>query len=162
MSPRVDTASVQVLAPAAQVFRAFADPLAMVAWLPPEGMSGQMLTFDFTAGGGYRMRLTYPATAYGAGKTSADADDVDVRFVRIVPEACIEEAVRFESDDPAYAGEMRITWLLAPSGDGEGATTRVTVRCEQVPRGVDAAEHVAALQCTLVQLAAFVEGGRDA
>ena len=57
---------------------------------------------------------------------------------------------------------MCISWLLAPDGDGEGATTRVTVHCEQVPRGVDAAEHVAALQSTLAQPAAFVEGGRDA
>ena len=159
MTTRIDTASVQIRAPAAQVFRAFADPQAVAVWLPPEGMVGRMQAFDFVAGGGYRMRLTYPAAAQGAGKTSADADEVDVRFVRIVPNACIEEAVRFESDDPAYAGEMRITWLLAPE---EGAGTRVTVRCEDVPAGIAAADHVAALQSTLAQLAAFVERGEGA
>ena len=63
-------------------------------------MTGRMLAFEFREGGAYRLRLTYNDPHHATGKTSSDADDVDVRFVRLVQGRCIEQAVTFESDDP--------------------------------------------------------------
>jgi uncharacterized protein YndB with AHSA1/START domain len=96
----------------------------MESWLPPKGMTGTMLAFTFREGGAYRMRLTYNEPQHTHGKTFEDADEVEVRFVKLVPDELIEEAVTFESDDPAFAGEMRITWAFKLGQDG----TLVTVR----------------------------------
>ena len=56
---RTDRASRLIDAPLAILYRAFIDPEALVRWLPPEGMTGEMLAFDAKAGGGYRMALRY-------------------------------------------------------------------------------------------------------
>jgi uncharacterized protein YndB with AHSA1/START domain len=116
-------------------------------------MIGTMLEFEFREGGVYRMRLTYNAPQHAPGKTSKDADEVEVRFVKLVPHERIEQAVTFERDDPAFAGEMRITWALESGQDG----TLVTVRCEDVPAGIRPEDHRAGLTSTLNNLAAFVE-----
>jgi uncharacterized protein YndB with AHSA1/START domain len=116
-------------------------------------MTGTMRTFAFREGGIYRMRLAYDDPQHLPGKSSADADEVEVRFVRLLPDERIEQAVTFESDDPAYTGEMRIAWILDPVQGG----TRVTVRCENVPEGITAQDHQAGLASTLGNLAAFAE-----
>jgi uncharacterized protein YndB with AHSA1/START domain len=90
-----------------------------------------------------------------ARKTSEDADEVEVRFVRLVPHERIEQAVTFESDDPAFSGEMRIVWILDSVQEG----TLVTVRCENVPAGIEAEDHQAGLKSTLSNLTAFAERG---
>lgn len=153
MTPRVDTASRSIAAAPDAVYRAFAEPGALERWIPPNGMTGTMLAFDFRDGGSYRMRLTYPEWDRGHGKTSEDADEMTVRLTRLVPGRRVEQAVVFESDDPAYAGTMRMTWTLEPHGD----RTLVAVRAEDVPVGIHAEDHVAAMAASLEQLAAFVE-----
>jgi uncharacterized protein YndB with AHSA1/START domain len=112
-----------------------------------------MLEFAFREGGGYRLRLTYKEPQGMPGKTSADTDEVEVRFTKLVPNMRIEQAVTFESDDPAFSGEMQIAWILEPDQRG----TLVTVRCENVPLGIGADDHQAGLGSTLANLAAFVE-----
>ena len=153
MSKRADAASKLIRAPASAIYEAFATADAMKTWLPPQGMTGAMLAFTFREGGTYRMRLTYNEPQHTPGKTSADADEVEVRFVKLVPYERIEQAVTFESDDPAFSGEMRIAWILNPVQSG----TLVTVRCEDVPVGVEAEDHQAGLESTLSNLAAFAE-----
>jgi uncharacterized protein YndB with AHSA1/START domain len=153
MSKRVDSAAIEIRAPASAIYQAFATPAAMEAWLPPRGMVGRMLAFAFREGGGYRMRLTYRDPPPAGGKTAGDADEVEVRFIRLVPNERIEQAVTFESNDPAFAGEMRITWTFAP----RGGKTLVTVRCQDVPPGIRPEDHQAGLTSTLDNLAAFVE-----
>ena len=154
MSERVDTSSRLIHAPASAIYRAFATSGALEAWLPPEGMTGNMVALDFREGGSYRMRLTYADPRHAPGKTSEDADEVEVRFVGLVPGARIEQAVTFDSDDADFSGEMRIVWTFDHAPDG----TLVTVRCEHVPRGIRAEDHRAGLASTLAHLAAFVEG----
>lgn len=117
-----------------------------------------MLAFEFREGGTYRIRLAYNEPRHMAGKTSENADEVEVRFVELAPHERIEQAVTFESDDPAFAGEMRIVWLLQPAENG----TLVTVRCEDVPAGIRPEDHQAGLTSTLDNLAAFAEGGASA
>jgi len=153
MPGRVDTASRLVRAPASTIYRAFATPDAMNAWLPPRGMTGSVRGFAFHEGGGYRLRLTYREERHTPGKTSANSDEAEVRLLRLVPDKCIEQAVVFDSDDPAYSGEMRIAWTFESAHDG----TLVTVRCENVPGGIRPEDHQAGLNSTLENLAAFAE-----
>jgi uncharacterized protein YndB with AHSA1/START domain len=153
MSRRVDTASRQINASAHDIYLAFASADGMRSWLPPRGMVGTMLAFEFRDGGGYRMRLTYENPQHTPGKTTEDADEVEVRFVKLLPDQLIEQAVNFESEDQAFAGEMRIVWVLEASPGG----TLVTVRCEDVPSGITPEDHQAGLTSTLENLAAFVE-----
>lgn len=155
MSTRIDTASRLIGAPAARIYRAFATSDSMEAWLPPRGMTGQILDFAFCEGGGYRMRLTYDEPGHVPGKTSEDGDEVEVKFVRLVQEERLEQAVAFDSDDPAFSGEMRMTWVLEPMEGG----TLVTVRCEDVPVGIRPEDHEVGLRSTLGNLATFAERG---
>ena len=153
MTPRIDAASRSIAASPDAVYRAFSEPGVMERWLPPNDMSGEMLHFDFREGGAYRMRLTYAEPHRGSGKTSDDADEVTVRLTKLDPGRSIEQDVVFESEDPAFAGVMRMTWSMVAVGD----RTRVTVRAEDVPVGIRAEDHVAALTTSLEQLATFVE-----
>ena len=156
MSKRIDTASRLIRASASTIYQAFATADAMKAWLPPRGMTAAMPAFTFREGGMYRMRLTYDEPQHTPGKTSEDADEVEVRFIKLVPHERIEQAVTFESDDAAFSGEMRIAWILEPAQDG----TLVTVHCEDVPVGIGAEDHQAGLKSTLSNLAAFAERGK--
>jgi hypothetical protein len=61
--------------------------------------------------------------------------------------------VEFESDDPAFAGTMKMTWSLAPVAEG----TEVTVVCENVPNGIRKEDHDTGLRSTLENLASFTE-----
>ena len=153
MTPRVDSASRSIAASADAVYAAFAAPGAMEGWLPPNGMTGAMLHFDFREGGSYRMRLTYAEPHRGSGKTSEDADEVTVRLTRLVPGRLVEQDVAFESEDPSFAGRMRMVWTMERDGD----RTLVTVRAEDVPAGIRPEDHVAAMVASLAQLARFVE-----
>lgn len=156
MSKRVDSASKLIRASASTIYQAFATPDAMETWLPPRGMTGRMLAFAFREGGAYRMRFAYNEPRHMPGKTSEDADEVEVRFLKLVQDELIEQAVTFNSEDPAFSGEMRITWALEPVQSG----TLVTVRCEDVPAGIHPENHQAGLKSTLSNLAAFAEGSR--
>ena len=99
------------------------------------------------------MRLTSEQPGQGSGKTTEDTDEVEVRFRRLVPDERIEESVTFESEEPAFAGEMRIVWSLEANSEG----TLVTVRCEDVPAGIPEEDHEDGLSSTLENLAGFVE-----
>ena len=56
---RTDTASRTVRTTPDKVYAALIDPAAMLQWLPPTGMTAHLEHFDASAGGGYRMVLTY-------------------------------------------------------------------------------------------------------
>lgn len=151
---RTDSASRAIHASPEAIYRAFMDPEALVAWLPPAGMKARLFSFDPHPGGGYRMALSYEETDHPAhGKTSEHADVVEARFRELVPNERIVQVVAFESDDPAFAGEMTMTWSLAAMADG----TMTTILCENVPVGISKEDHDAGLRSTLNNLAAFVE-----
>lgn len=136
------------------IYRAFLDPSAVAAWRPPKGMSAKVYAFEPRAGGGYRMAFVYGDGGRShPGKTSADADIFEGRFAELVPDARIVELIRFQSDDPAFAGEMTLTTTLHPLPAG----TEVTVLAENVPRGIAAADHAAGIASSLENLARYVE-----
>lgn len=151
MSDRIDRGSRLISTAPSTVFRAFSSAEAMVAWLPPSGMTAEMLAFDFRDGGSYRMRLTYRDPAQ-TGKSGGNFDDVEVDLVSVVPDRRIVQRVTFDSDQPEFAGVMTMTWDFEPAGAG----TRVSVRCENVPPGIDQTVHEGAIRSTLANLASFL------
>lgn len=86
MTGRIDQASREVPAPPSAVYRALTDPQKLTAWLPPQGMTAHLYSFDLRVGGGYRMELMYRNAGDRRGKTRSDADLVDVHFESLVPD----------------------------------------------------------------------------
>lgn len=148
---RVDRASRVVAAPVERVYAALVDGEAVARWLPPDGAKGTIEAFEPRPGGAFRMTLHFAAS--GGGKTTADSDTVEARFVEVVPRERLVQDVDFVSDDPAFAGTMRMTWSLAPHDDG----TEVTVAAEHVPSGISKEDHARGLASSLANLAAYVE-----
>jgi hypothetical protein len=54
----------------------------------------------------------------GPGKTTADADIVEARFIDIVPGVRVVQGVTFVADDPDLAGTMTMTWQITAIDDG--------------------------------------------
>lgn len=149
---RTDRASRIVPASPATVFAALVDPDALASWLPPSGMTGRFEHFDLRPGGSYRLVLTFDDPSAGTGKTNADADVVDVRIVDVVPDERIVGAADFDSDDPAFAGTMMMTWAVEAVDGG----TLVTFTADDVPVGIDPDDHATGLGSSLANLEAFV------
>lgn len=144
-------------APRTDVYRSFLDPNAVATWLPPEGMNAHVHRFDPREGGEFRVSLRYQDVADspdgGGGKTTEDTDTHHGRFVTLVPDERIVEVVEFESDDPGFAGEMRITVTLADVDGG----TEVTYRCENIPSDIRPEDNEAGCQSSLRKLASLLE-----
>ncbi|MDQ4053654.1 MAG: SRPBCC domain-containing protein [Actinomycetota bacterium] len=150
---RIDTATRVVDGPPTAVFAALVDADARTAWLPPAGMTGRFDRFDARPGGGYRLVLTYDDSTV-RGKSGANSDVADVRFVEIDPPGRVVEETDFVSADPAFSGTMTLTWTVDPHPDG----ARVTVAAHDVPPGISEADHVAGMTSTLGNLDSYVRG----
>jgi uncharacterized protein YndB with AHSA1/START domain len=70
----------------------------------------------------------------------------------LIPCERIVWAVEFESADPSFAGEMTVSTTLAAAGSG----TKVTIVCENIPRGVRLEDNEAGCRSTLEKLATFL------
>ncbi|MGZ4409333.1 MAG: SRPBCC domain-containing protein, partial [Gaiellaceae bacterium] len=88
------------------------------------------------------------------GKTTADTDIVESRFIDLVPGVRVVQAVDFVSDDPSYAGTMTMTWEVT----GVDGGTRVDVIADNVPDGIAAKDHAAGPASSLMNLAEYLEG----
>jgi uncharacterized protein YndB with AHSA1/START domain len=141
-----------VRAPRARVYAALLDPGAVQQWMVPDGMTSRIHSFDAREGGTFRISLTYdePTTA---GKTSPRTDSFHGRFVRLVPDTEVVQAVEFETDDPAMQGEMTITYTLTDAGSG---TDLVGVH-ENLPPGVSPADNELGWTMSIEKLAGLVE-----
>jgi uncharacterized protein YndB with AHSA1/START domain len=118
----------------------------------PDEMTSEVHSFDAREGGTFRISLTYdePTTA---GKTTSQTDTFHGRFVKLVPNIEMVQAVEFESDDPSMAGEMTITYTLA---DADGGTDIVAVH-ENIPPGVAPSDNELGFRMSLDKLAKLVE-----
>ena len=153
-APRIDSASLVVDAKPEEVYRAFSDADALIAWLPPGEMTGRILEYDFREGGRYRIELTYAESAPAqTGKTSGRTDISAGRFLTLEPGKRIVQSVEFESTDTAFSGEMKMSWAFEPLS----AKTRVTISAENVPPGITKADHDAGLRSSLENLARYLE-----
>ena len=153
MMPRTDRASRVIAAPPERVYAAFVDPDALVAWLPPQGMTARLEDFDPRPGGGYRLVLAYADASGAPGKATADTDVVEARFVDVVTDVHVVQAVDFVSDDPAFAGTMTMTWEVRAVDGG----SRVDITADGVPDGISPEDHAAGFASSLEKLAAHVE-----
>src|ERR1044071_3722552 len=147
---RTDRASRVIAASPERVWAALVDPGALMAWLPPGGMTGRFEPFDARPGGSYRLVLTYSDASGAPGKATAEADIVEARFVDIVPGERVVLAVGFISGDPASAdaGSMTMTCAFISVGGGP----RVDIVAEDVSHGISAQHHAAGLASSLTNL----------
>jgi uncharacterized protein YndB with AHSA1/START domain len=150
---RTDTASRVIDAPPERVYAAFVDPDDLLAWLPPAGMTAKVERFDPRPGGSYRMVLTYTDASRAQGKATAETDVVEARFVEMVPDVRVVQAVDFVADDPSFRGTMTMTWEVAAVAGG----TRVDITADDVPAGISAEDHAIGLASSLENLAAYLE-----
>ena len=150
---RTDAASRVIAAPPAQVYAALLDRDALTAWLPPRGMTARFERFDARPGGSYRLVLTYTDASGAPGKATPESDVVEARYVDIVPDLRVVQAVDFVSDDPAFAGTMTMTWEVTAVEGG----TRVDVVADDVPDGISAEDHATGLASSLANLAEHLE-----
>jgi uncharacterized protein YndB with AHSA1/START domain len=150
--PRTDRASRVIAAPVGRVFDALVNRDALLAWLPPRGMTAKFERFDPRPGGSYRLVLTYIDPADSRGKSSADSDIVEARYIDIVSDVRVVQAVDFVSDGPGFAGTMTMTWTVAAVDGG----TRAEITADHVPDGISADDHAAGLTSSLENLATYV------
>jgi uncharacterized protein YndB with AHSA1/START domain len=142
-----------IRAPRARVYRALLDAESVRDWMVPDDMTSQVHAFEAHEGGTFRISLTYDAPT-GTGKTSAQTDSFHGRFVKLVPDTEVVQAVEFESDDPTMQGEMTISYTLAEADDG---TELVGVH-ENLPPGVTPADNELGWSLSIDKLARLVEG----
>jgi uncharacterized protein YndB with AHSA1/START domain len=141
-----------IRAPRADVYRALLDPELVQQWMVPEGMTSEVHSFVAEEGGGYRISLTYDEPT-GTGKSTAHTDTFHGRFVRLVPDREVVQAVEFETDDPGLQGQMTITYTLTDTADG----TEVVGRHEDLPAAVSPADNELGWTMSLAKLARLVE-----
>ena len=146
-----------IKAPREALYRAFTDPAALAVWLSPGEMTGKVHEFDARVGGGYRMSLFYPPSEQEyQGKTSEREDRFTARFVELTPPMRIVQAIVFDSEDPAFSGEMTMVVTLDEIEDG----TEVTIVFEEIPSGIRPEDNEAGTRSSLEKLARYVEQER--
>jgi uncharacterized protein YndB with AHSA1/START domain len=151
----VDTRATRlVAAPRSRVYAALLDPAAVQRWMVPDDMTSEVHRFEAREGGTFSITLTYDEPT-GTGKTTAHADSFTGRFVRLVPDTEVVQAVAFDTDDPDVGGEMTITYLLEDAPGG----TLVTGVHRDLPAGVSAEDNEVGWAMSLRKLAELVEAG---
>lgn len=150
---RRNHASRIVNSPLDRAFGALVDRVALEAWLPPDGTTASFERFDPTPGGSYRLILTYAEPEGSGAKSSADSDIVEARFVEIVHNDRVVQAIDFVSDDRAFAGTMTMTCAVVETDDG----TLVEFIADDVPTGISAEDHVTGMTSSLANLARHLE-----
>ncbi len=112
-----------IKAPAERIYKAFLDPDALAKWIPPHGFTGHVHQMDARVGGSYRMSfstITRSWTQFFGGK-----------YLELKPFERIVHTDKFEGDDPAFQGEMKVTITFQPVAGG----TEVNILQENIPKG---------------------------
>ena len=113
-----------IKAPAEKIYKAFLDPDALAAWLPPHGMVARTHEMDARVGGKFRMSF------YTVNKSWSNT--FGGTYVELVPHKRIVHTDKFETNDPTMQGEMRVTITLSPTEGG----TLIEVVQEGIPAPV--------------------------
>ena len=143
-----------IAAPRQRVYRALLNPEAVQQWMAPDGMTSEVHAFEASEGGQFRISLTYDEPT-SAGKSTAHTDTHHGRFVTLIPDERVVQAVEFETDDPAMQGEMTITYRLADAPNGG---TDLQATHEHLPPGVSPEDNATGWRMSLGKLARLVEG----
>ena len=146
---RTDRADHLCAATPEDIWAALTDPARVALWLPPEGMTAQVHEWQARPGGRLHLTLAYRDAAANPGKTGEGTDEVAGRFLEARAPSHLAWTTRFDSDDPAFAGEMSMVWTLVPEGTG----TRIVVEARDVPEGISPDDHKEGMAASLRQLA---------
>jgi uncharacterized protein YndB with AHSA1/START domain len=151
-----DTSVTSIIgAPREVIYRAFTDPAALEAWQAPGEMTATVHAFDLRPGGGYEMTLRYPNSEGGSpGKTTDHEDRYTARFVELVPPSRLVQAIVFDTEDPAFMGEMTMTVTL----DAVEGGTAVTIAFAGTPPGIRPEDNETGTRTSFEKLAAYVGG----
>lgn len=95
-------------APPERVFRAFTTPDALVKWMPPDGFTAAIQSYDLKVGSGFRMSFT--------NFTNGQSHSFGGKYLEIVPNEKLRYTDAF--DDPNLPGEMQITITFRAVGCG--------------------------------------------
>lgn len=132
-------------APRERVFNAFLDPDALAKWMPPNGYTAHMYKFEPKVGGTYRMSFS-----------SLDKKDTHFfggKFLEIKPYERLHYTDKFESEDPAMKGEIKVTVTFKDVPGG----TEVRIVQEGVPKKIPLEGAVLGWTQSLENLARLVE-----
>ena len=147
-------ASRHVKATRANVYRALLNAGAVATWMVPDGMTSHVHMFEAREGGSFRISLSYDEQT-GTGKTTAHTDTYHGRFIKLVPNEQVVEAMEFETADDSMRGEMTITFTLT---DADGGTDVLAVH-DNLPPSLSPADNEIGWRMALDKLAALVEAG---
>lgn len=81
------------------------------------------------------MTLHFSEESGATGKTTKSSYMVKRHFVRVNRHSLIDQAIEFESGDPAFSGTKRMLWSLEPEND---RSTLVRVEAHNAPSGIPA------------------------
>lgn len=139
-----------------KVFEAFTNPRALEVWLVPGEMTGKIHSFDLRENGGYTMSLFYPENdTTSSGKSGKKEDRYTARFIEIRPPRKIVTAIKFDSHDVKFSGEMIEHVELEQKPEG----TQVTIVFKNIPEGIDPKDNEAGTESSLNKLEAYLAGG---
>ena len=130
-------------APPEKVFRAFTDPLAIAAWLPPYGFLCTVHQMDAKAGGTFKMSFTNFSTGNGHSFGGS--------YVEVKPAELLKYTDKF--DDPNLPGEMTTTVWFKKTSVG----TELSVLQENIPSVIPAEMCYLGWQESLEKLAKLVQ-----
>jgi uncharacterized protein YndB with AHSA1/START domain len=139
-----------VRAPRAAVYAALLDPRAIESWRVPDDMTARVEELEARQGGRFRVSLSY-RDAGRSGKSEGATDTTVGYYAELNPG---RQVIEFESDDPALAGEMTMTWTLRDVDGG----TEVELVHVGLPDAVPAQDNATGTRMALGNLAAYVEG----
>ncbi|SHG04540.1 SRPBCC family protein [Flavisolibacter ginsengisoli] len=126
-----------------KVFRAFTEPVAMAAWLPPYGFLCTVHEMDPTVGGIYRMSFQNFSTG--------NAHSFGGKYLEIRPNEFLKYTDQF--DDPNLPGEMVTSvWLQKVS-----VGTEIKIVQEGIPAAIPVEMCYLGWQESLEKLANLVE-----
>lgn len=126
-----------------RVYRAFTEPAALAAWLPPYGFVCVVHSLDAKPDGEYRMTFTNFST--GSGQSFGG------KYLELKPNEFLKYSDRF--DNPSMPGEMTTTVRLKKVSVG----TDLSITQEGIPEAIPAEMCYLGWQESLMKLARLVE-----
>lgn len=129
-------------APPERVYRAFLEADAMVRWLPPNGFTASVESYDAREGGRFRMAFHHFAT----GETHRFGGE----FLELVPHRLIRYTDQF--DDPGLPGTIEVTVTLAAVSCG----TELSIEQAGIPDAIPPEQCYLGWQQSLENLARLV------
>jgi uncharacterized protein YndB with AHSA1/START domain len=126
-----------------KVYRAFVEADALAKWLPPNGFTCTVHSFDARVGGGFKMAFR--------NFTTGDSHSFGGKYLELVPHERLRYTDTF--DDPNLPGEMTVTVTLKAVSVG----TEVHIVQEGIPDLIPVEACYLGWQESLRNLARLVE-----